>query len=159
MTLPSAERGHIADRHAKERQMSAPRTVPIPGYPGYQQPRFSPAVNLRGSDKAALWACTDHDHPSVVCGFVPTRLCQRTPEYAGLSFIVPFIFGGSLGNRNSCFRFISIVECDAASVAVAADEDHPERGPVGHRSVSPCPDRRKDKHLVIERRHTATTKG
>ena len=71
--------------------MSAPRNRPYSGYPGYQQPRFSQQEKLRGSDKVALWCG--------VAGWIMiiyvASVNGEHSEYAGLSFIVPFIFGGS----------------------------------------------------------------
>ena len=80
--------------------MSAPRNRPYSGYPGYQQPRFSQQEKLRGSDKVALW-CGVAGWIMIIlflaCGFVlyVASVNGEHSEYAGLSFIVPFIFGGS----------------------------------------------------------------
>jgi len=80
--------------------MSAPRNRPYSGYPGYQQPRFSQQEKLRGSDKVALW-CGVAGWIMIIlllaCGFVlyAASVNGEHSEYAGLSFIVPFIFGGS----------------------------------------------------------------
>ena len=81
--------------------MSAPRNCPYSGYSGYQQqPGFSQQGKLRGSDKVALW-CGVAGWIMIVlflaCGFVlyAASVNGEHSEYAGLSFIVPFIFGGS----------------------------------------------------------------
>lgn len=80
--------------------MSAPRNRPYSGYPGYQQLRFSQQEKLRGSDKVALW-CGVAGWIMIIlflaCGFVlyVASVNGEHSEYAGLSFIVPFIFGGS----------------------------------------------------------------
>lgn len=80
--------------------MSAPRNRPYSGYPGYQQSRFSQQEKLRGSDKVALW-CGVAGWIMIIfflaCGFVlyVASVNGEHSEYAGLSFIVPFIFGGS----------------------------------------------------------------
>jgi len=80
--------------------MSAPRNRPYSGYPWYQQPRFSQQEKLRGSDKVALW-CGVAGWIMIIlflaCGFVlyAASVNGEHSEYAGLSFIVPFIFGGS----------------------------------------------------------------
>ena len=81
--------------------MSAPRNRPYFGYSGYQQqPGFSQQGKLRGSDKVALW-CGVAGWIMIIlllaCGFVlyAASVNGEHSEYAGLSFIVPFVFGGS----------------------------------------------------------------